>query len=207
MGLHSIDACSTFDVTMCASQNLLCDGCGQPAPPEHLAARFRRLEWATRYRPLHISTLILCAMAPERDAEFIYSNSAAFHGPAAALFRVAGITTAGKSAETLHHEIQRTGIFAAYVLDCPQPLSSAGALGGLLASRLPFTLKRIRTSLKPKRVLLASPDLNPLLDKIVPATTGCSVVLDGFQAFKLEDTDESTERIRRALATAAEAAT
>jgi len=185
---------------MCALPSLLCDGCGQPASPEHLAARYRRLEWATRHRPLHINTLVLCAVAPERDDEFIYSDSAVFRGGAAALFRVAGIATAGKSTEALHRELQRSGIFAAYVLDCPQPTTSSDALGELLAARLAFTLKRIRTSLKPKRVLLASPELNPLLDKIVPATTGCPVLLDGFQAFKLDDTDESVERIRAAMA-------
>ena len=185
---------------MCASPSLLCDGCGQAASPEHLAARLRRLERATRYRPLHINTLVLCAVAPERDDEFVYSDSAEFRGQAAAVLCVAGMATAGKSPEALHHELQRTGIFAAYVLDCPQPGSSPGGLGELLAARLAFTLKRIRTSLKPKRVLLASPELNPLLDKIVPATTGCPVLLDGFQAFKLDDTDESVERIRAAMA-------
>jgi hypothetical protein len=185
---------------MYASPSLRCDGCGQPASAEHLAARFRRLEWATRYRPLHINTLVLSAVAPERDDEFIYSDSAVFRGEAAALLRVAGIATAGKSPEALHHEFQRTGIFAAYVLDCPQPGSSSGALGGLLAAHLPFTLKRMRTSLKPKRVLLASPGLNPLLDKITPATAGCGVFVDGFRAFKLDDADEAVERIRAALA-------
>jgi len=33
---------------------LPCDGCGQPASAEHIARRLQRLEWATRFRPIHI---------------------------------------------------------------------------------------------------------------------------------------------------------
>jgi hypothetical protein len=38
---------------------ILCDGCGQPATPEHIAERIHRLELATRYRPIHIQVLWL----------------------------------------------------------------------------------------------------------------------------------------------------
>src|SRR5207249_10650226 len=40
------------------STDLPCDGCGQAASAEHIARRLRRLEWATRFRPVHIHTLL-----------------------------------------------------------------------------------------------------------------------------------------------------
>src|SRR5271170_5761016 len=109
---------------MRTSLAIVCDGCGQNASPEHLAARFRRLEWSTRYRPLHINALLLGAVAPANDAEFIYSDADAFSGEAVALLNAAGIATADKTPEAIHHEFQRAGIFVAYVLDCP--LEAAG---------------------------------------------------------------------------------
>jgi len=43
---------------------LPCDGCGQPASAEHIARRLQRLEWATRFRPIHIQALLLAAFRP-----------------------------------------------------------------------------------------------------------------------------------------------
>src|ERR1700740_33549 len=43
---------------------LRCDGCGQKASEEHLTRGLRRLEWATRYRPVHIHTLLLGGFFP-----------------------------------------------------------------------------------------------------------------------------------------------
>src|ERR1700676_1293099 len=34
-----------------------CDGCGLPASPDHIRARVERLEWSTRFRPIHIDML------------------------------------------------------------------------------------------------------------------------------------------------------
>src|SRR5271163_2290453 len=136
--------------------NLICDGCGQSASPEHLAARFRRLEWATRFRPLHIQTLLVGAVTPAKDAEYIYADAEEFSGEASIVLRVAGIDGAGKSAEALHHELQRTGVFVVHVLECPlEPVIEAGdGLAQLLAKRVPATLTRIRRSLKLRRVAL-----------------------------------------------------
>ena len=53
-------------------REIICDGCGQPASSEHTARRLQRLEWATRYRPIHLHTLLLGAISPADDANFLY---------------------------------------------------------------------------------------------------------------------------------------
>ena len=62
---------------------LPCDGCGQLASAEHLARRLQRLEWATRFRPIHVQALLLSLAAPENDAEFLYNPEGPFAGQAA----------------------------------------------------------------------------------------------------------------------------
>src|SRR5213593_3601449 len=64
------------------STDLPCDGCGQAASAEHIARRLRRLEWATRFRPVHIHTLLLGGVAPREDAEFLYAPGDEFRGEA-----------------------------------------------------------------------------------------------------------------------------
>jgi len=39
--------------------SIVCDGCGLPASPEHIAARMERLELVTRFRPIHIHLLFV----------------------------------------------------------------------------------------------------------------------------------------------------
>lgn len=70
---------------------LRCDGCGQTGSPEHIARRLRRLEWATRYRPVHIQALLLGGVAPCEDTEFLYAPGGEFRGEAEVLLRAVGI--------------------------------------------------------------------------------------------------------------------
>lgn len=187
--------------------NLICDGCGQSASPEHLAARFRRLEWATRFRPLHIQTLLVGALTPAKDAEYVYADAEEFSGESSVVLRVAGVAGAGKSAEARHHELQRTGVFVAHVLECPlEPGGeSEHRLAQLLDKRVPAALTRIRRSLKPKRVVLVGAELNCAVASFTQETLGCEVVLDRGGAFKWDGTVESIETLRTALAPSAAA--
>src|SRR5271154_5393770 len=102
--LHSVPGWITFKAGMTKQQLITCDGCGQVASPEHLAARLRRLECASRWRPLHIQTLLLGAVAPAKDADFIYAESGGFSGEAGWALQVAGVSPAGEATEAVQHE-------------------------------------------------------------------------------------------------------
>src|SRR2546427_6593769 len=90
------------------SMLLNCDGCGQPASPEHVAKRLKRLEWATRFRPLHISVLFLGAVSPAEDAGYLYSGAGeaedrsqkqACLGEAARILEACGLVPGNRSEE------------------------------------------------------------------------------------------------------------
>src|SRR2546427_11951448 len=81
---------------MTSSIELPCDGCGQNASTEHIARRLQRLEWATRYRPVHIHTLFLGSASPQKQEEFLYSPNGEFPGEAGGLLGGAGVFAAGK---------------------------------------------------------------------------------------------------------------
>jgi hypothetical protein len=144
--------------------SLRCDGCGQPASPEHIATRLRRLEWATHYRPVHVAALFLGATAPASDSEFLYNPEGRFAGEAGRFLDAVGISPAGKMPEIILTEVQKAGFFLAYLLDCAiEGAVSPTALDGLLANRLPQTLARIRKSIKPKKVVPIGAALRPFI--------------------------------------------
>src|SRR5216684_5040208 len=123
---------------MTSSSELVCDGCGQAASGEHIARRLRRLEWTTRYRPVHIHTLLLGAFSPQEENDFLYAPCGEFRGEAALLLDAAGIATAGKTREAVHAEFQRAGFFLTHVLECPIENESGQAqvLPSLMEQRL-----------------------------------------------------------------------
>jgi hypothetical protein len=175
---------------------ILCDGCGQTASPEHIARRLQRLEWATRYRPIHLHTLLLGSVSPQRQAEFLYSPDEVYGGEAAQIFAAAGIETTGKPADAVHAEFHRLGLFLTHILECPidTPTSSDGrpTLGDLVSSRLPAVFTRIRRSLKPKRLALLSGAMAPLVEKFAVAQLGCELILDDGLPFAIDSADSST---------------
>jgi hypothetical protein len=181
---------------------LLCDGCGQAASSVHLAKRFQRLEWATRYRPVHIGTVLLGAVAPARDADFLYSPGGEFGGEGGRVLEAAGISRMGRSSETVLVEFQRRGLFLTYVLECPIESGSHAAPQSLLNARFAATAARVRRSLRPKRVVPISRLLEPLLQgPNGPVDLGSTLVIDGMKAYPLADEgpDLSIEALRRVL--------
>lgn len=191
---------------------LRCDGCGQLASPEHIARRLRRLEWATRYRPVHIQALLLGCAAPRDDAEFLYAPGVDFAGEGEALLRAVGIAFAGKSAETVHTEFQSAGFFLTHVLECPvEPDTSATVnansktdLSTLLRKHLPVLASRVRRSLKPKRVTLVTEMPQELVQDILSLDLGCPVVLDDGKPFRFHSSTAGARltRFRELLAAA-----
>jgi hypothetical protein len=181
---------------------LVCDGCGQVASPEHIAKRLRRLEWATRYRPVHIQTVLLGAAPADKDEEFFYAPNGRLAGEARLLAEAAGLLPSDQPKERLHTAFQRTGFFAIHVLECPYESNTAKSLANLLAERLPFAMTRIRRSLRPKRVAFTSPWLDPFLDEVTAQLAGFAMITNGGKAFRLDSAGESAEALllRRQLA-------
>ena len=185
---------------------LPCDGCGQLASPEHIGKRLQRLEWTTRYRPVHIHTLLLGGASPQEEKDFLYSPGGAFDGEAGMLLEVAGLTPAGKTAKAVHLEFQRAGFFLTHVLECALEMESqdGAKVLSLLEQRLAAVAVRIRRSLKPRRVVLISRVLEPIVTKIAALQLGCPLVLDEGKPFALDGPDRgrAKARIREAVAAA-----
>jgi hypothetical protein len=166
--------------------SLPCDGCGQLASSDHIARRLQRLEWTTRYRPVHINALLLGGVSPAVDGDFLYSGK--FAGEAGRLLEAVGISTAGKSAEAVLVEFQRGGFFLTHVLECPLERKDADepAVQELLSHRVPQVMARIRRSLKPKRVIPISGLLSPFCATLSGGNLGCSVILDDGRVFGMD---------------------
>ncbi|HVA18063.1 MAG TPA: hypothetical protein VMV59_10180 [Candidatus Dormibacteraeota bacterium] len=152
------------------NREIRCDGCGTVATPEHLRRRVERLELATRFRPIHIDTLILYPAPPERREDYFYrpAPSRDERSPLAraffdSLFTAAGgDLSGGKNEETLLAEFQRAGNFLVECCECPS--SENGAPSANLAARTaPAIMRRVQFSYKPKRILLLSAALAPLV--------------------------------------------
>jgi hypothetical protein len=180
-----------------------CDGCGREASSGHIARRLQRLEWTTRYRPIHIGTVLLGAYAPYDDGEFLYSEGGAFRGEAKHVLAATGVAPAGKSWQAVLTEFQRGGFLLTYALECPID-SSVGkaAVQALLEARRSALLARIRRSVKPKRIVLISRLLEPLMASMSEADTGCPVIIDDGKAFALDGAGPqgAAARLRQILA-------
>lgn len=189
---------------MTKASEMACDGCGQKASAEHIAKRLRRLERATRYRPVHIGTLFFGAVAPREDSEFLYhgGKEIGFGGEAEALLDAAGISWKERDSEAVLDEFQRGGFFLAHILECAVE-DSAERDGGserLCASRLPMALARIRRSLKPKRIVPISAAVGPFLGDLGDGVLGCAILLDAGKPFGLEcgSREKLGQRLREA---------
>jgi hypothetical protein len=173
---------------------LPCDGCGQLASAEHIARRLQRLEWSTRFRPIHIQALLLTASAPEADSDFLYSLESSFTGQAGTLLTALGISTAGKSSEEVLADFQKRGLVLASLLECPiEPGTDANEARALREHHLPQALARIRRSLKPKRVLVVSPELQPLAPQLTESALGCPVFYTFFATSRGEFASDASE--------------
>jgi|ERR1700730_285077 len=157
------------------AQDLLCEACGQLASLVHIASRLRRLEWTTRYRPVHIQALLLSSIAPTVDNDFLYAPEGQFQGEAGALLDALEISREGKSADTVLTEFQKRGLLFIHVLGCPLEPSQKHSSQQLLERQIPATLARIRRSLKPKRVLLFASELAAFQGRFTESELGVPV--------------------------------
>jgi hypothetical protein len=187
-----------------------CDGCGQTASPQHIARRLQRLEWTTRFRPVHVSVLLVSAFPPEADAEFLYAAPGVFQGEAADLLEALDVPYVGKAADAVLSDFQRRGFLLVHAMDCPPSLeaNNPAQVQALLEARLSVLFTRVRRSLKPKRAVLISELLEPLVDRFLESSVGCPVTLDNGRPFGLQRTNSrvANSRLRSALALTATSA-
>jgi hypothetical protein len=185
--------------TKTAVQKVTCDGCGQGTTSEHIARRLERLEQTTRYRPIHIQAVFLSAQSPANPQAFLYGAQNGFQGEAGALLNALQIECGGRAPEAVLSEFQRKGFFLTHVLECAAD-SEAGSfdLTAALMERLPSVLRRMRTSLKPKRVFVISKEMETVSAELKAAKIGGEIVLDGDLPFDSEDPG-SVARLRSAL--------
>jgi hypothetical protein len=162
----------------------------------------QRLEWTTRFRPVHIGTLLLGAVAPQNDNEFIYSPGGAWEGEAKILLAAVGLTLEGESTEATLAEFQRRGFLLTHVLECPVEEGPGGRIQELIGNRIPAVLARIRRSLKPKRLVPISKWLEQFLPLLTYRELPCAILLDGERPFALDGDlpSEAAGRLRNAVA-------
>ena len=195
-------------------KTLPCDGCGQPASPEHLAARLQRLEWATRFRPVHIGVLFLGAASPAAAADYLYAGAGenvqeaaagALNGEGRRLLLATGLLAMAQSQASGRAvaltEFQHRGYFLTHVLECPCEVSG-GPGRAVIEDRLPQALARIRRSLRPKRIAVIAQSLDALLARFAASELGAEWLLDSGKAFALDVADPAAAiaRLREALA-------
>src|SRR3974390_106255 len=183
-------------------QLLPCDGCGQLADSAHIARRLQRLEWATRFRPIHVQSLLLSAISPRSDDEFLYNPLANFRGEARNILAATSVSTEGRSSESILTEFQKRGLMLIHVLECPLSATpSPFEARPILENQLAATVTRTRRSLKPKRVLLISAELASVAGKLLQSDLGCPVFPATGETFlaSRESSDSEFRALRTAL--------
>jgi len=164
---------------------LICDGCGQAASEEHIARRLKRLENMTRYRPLHVRALFLGAVAPETEAEHLYSAENNVQGEGAALLRALDIEVAGRTVETTLAEFQRRGYLLTYVLECPVNGGPGPRRREMVETHIAQAIRRIRRSYQPKRLVLLGEELDSFEPRLAREDLQAELILsEASRAFR-----------------------
>jgi len=188
--------------------SIVCDGCGLPASPEHIAARMERLELVTRFRPIHIHLLFVAFdpmprleddfYKPPESRDFFDSFLSAMNLSPDAEGRGPRLETAEISPQAestgrdpgpaMLLEFQRRGYYLTYLSECPvtpEHFANSGFDGAQVSnareciSRLaPTLIKRIRFNYRPKHVVLLGTQLSPLIGVFEDAGLGPLLLLD-----------------------------
>ncbi|HEV2287536.1 MAG TPA: hypothetical protein VGR81_01125 [Candidatus Acidoferrales bacterium] len=180
------------------NKEICCDGCGALVTGDHLRLRVSRLEFATRFRPIHIDALILIPSPPARFEDYFYrpSKSSDDRGVESRGFFRAVLSAASIDAspcrdeKTLLEEFQRAGCFLADWSECP-PESAHIVADGTLRNLLPSVVRRIRFSYRPKRIIPLSHRLSPHLSALRESSLGESLVLQGAEPLDFPDFSDS----------------
>jgi hypothetical protein len=196
---------------------ILCDGCGLPASPAHLAARLERLELATRFRPIHIHLLFVALQpAPRLEDDFYRPpESRDFFDPFLSALAISP-EEAKQSGESNDREagisrlleFQRRGYYLTYLSECPVTTRHSanqdveGSAARECISRLaPTFVKRVRFNYKPKHIALLGTNLSPLIEVFEHAGIRPLLLLDRGAPLSIPSTGDapSLSLFRRAV--------
>jgi hypothetical protein len=138
-----------------------CDGCTVEATPEHLRQRIARLEWASRYRPVHIAMLVLAPAPPAALEDYFYAPEALPREPGALAFyedllAACGFTAGGERKEDPLAKFQHAGLFLADAVECPVAEGAEEDLDSLIARLTPTVVRRVQFSYRPKSAVVLS---------------------------------------------------
>ncbi len=188
-----------MSATQAGLRTIYCDGCTVEASPEHLRRRIARLEWASRYRPIHITTLILAPAPPAAIEDFFYAPEGKPGEPGALAFyedllAACGIAGAAESREKALGMFQHAGFFLAEAVECP--VEEGTDFDALVARLTPTVLRRVRFSYRPKSVLVLSNRLAGVAKALSEAETGAEVLLWDGAPVALADAADAEARKR-----------
>jgi hypothetical protein len=186
---------------------ILCDGCGLPASPLHIAERVQRLERATRFRPIHIDVLFV-GLDPAARVE------GDFYGPPKSMelfdsllnsvdIRESVKSSASDSGVARLLEFQKRGYYLTFLSECALTQPDSGMMGGDKAadlqhiSRLASALiRRIRFNYRPKHVALLGEELFPLAELLRQSEVAPLLLLDHGQPLTLPTAGDAAPQAR-----------
>jgi hypothetical protein len=181
----------------------VCDGCGAQVDDAHIRQRIERLELATRYRPVHISVLLIDAAPPARPEDYFYrapaspsDRSSAGREYFDALLNSAGVDArAQPNEETALAEFQRRGFFLIGAVECAlaNPLGAQKAIEHVA----PTLLRRVKISYKPKSIAMLSAATQPLVAAFQQSDWAPRLILHDGRPF---DNPAREELLAKALA-------
>lgn len=168
----------------------VCDGCGAVAAGKHIRDRIERLEWATRFRPVHINVLLIGGSPPQRMEDYFYrpakdgaqrsTESRAFFDEL--LKAIGEVTRSDFGEEAALGDFQRRGLFLSYAVECPQDTTRAA--NTVVTALFPTLLKRIQLSYRPKSAALISEETRSLIPLLQEAGWGDRLILDNGLPFQ-----------------------
>jgi hypothetical protein len=162
----------------------ICDGCGQPADANHTRERIERLQMATRFRPVHIHTLVIVACPPPQLGDFFYNLSGERSAQGRSYFDELAKSAAGAATtdtEAVLTEFQRRGLFLAYAADCP--IADPGMLAAAVEKSAKTLPLRLNTSYRPKFIALLSQPTAALIAPLQAAGWIDKLLLDAGKPF------------------------
>lgn len=116
-------------------------------------------------------------LRPRNGDDFLYSPRGMFQGEAGAVLNAVQVSAEGKAPAAVLAEFQKLGLLLTHVLECPPEEGVSEAQAQVLIEKhLHTIMTRVRRSLKPKRVLLVSRELQPYAHKFHEAELGCPVL-------------------------------